>query len=129
MLANLYANTAFRSEVSPAVANYFMKVAERLTYRQFCLLAFIGKRGTFDTERLNRLEHDSPELQVLRREEMDLSSSDLGTLGLLDATAPWTVFLSPMGKSFYEVLGLEEIPNDDVAELEKLLTTSGYVFK
>lgn len=129
LLANLFANTAFHSEVTPAVANYFLKMAERLTYRQLCLLAFIGKTGTFDAQQLRTLLHHWPELQVLRREEMDLHNSDLGTFGLLGGSGPWSDKLSRMGKSFYEVLGLDEMPTDDMEELKKLLTMCGYVFK
>ncbi len=35
-LGNLFANVAFRSDISTTEANFFLKTAEELSYRQFC---------------------------------------------------------------------------------------------
>lgn len=42
LLARMYANIAFTSDISKPIANYLIKLAERLTYRQILILRAIG---------------------------------------------------------------------------------------
>lgn len=38
---------------------------------------------------------------------------DLGTFGLLEGTGKWSDKLNRMGKLFYDILGLDEMPKGD----------------
>lgn len=117
-LGLFYANLVFSDYVSPESAHFLLKELERLTYRQLCLLALVGAKKSLDVEALRRPEHSDPELEAIKREEMDLHSSDLGTKGLLCGAGPWIDQLSVLGKAMYDLAGLEEIPNADKLLLE-----------
>ena len=108
-----YANLVFADSVSAQTAHYSLRQLARLTYRQLCLLALVGRSGSLEVEALRRPTHDSLELESLKREEMDLHSSDLGTLGLLLPRGPWTDELSLLGKVLYDLAGLQYIDDDD----------------
>ena len=120
-LGNAFANIAFRTDISPAAAHLILKIAEGLTYRQMCFLAFIAARGEVDVESLRRGHHASPDLNALRREEMSLHDTDVGTFGLLGSTGPWTDKLSPLGQTVVEILGLSAVPAEHVKEVEDLI--------
>lgn len=117
-LGLFYANLVFSDYVSPESAHFLLKELERLTYRQLCLLALVGAKKSFDVEALRRPEHGDPELEAIKREEMDLHSSDLGTKGLLCGVGPWIDQLSVLGKAMHDLAGLEEISNADTSQLE-----------
>jgi hypothetical protein len=120
-LGNAFANIAFRADISPATAHLILKISEGLTYRQMCLLAFIAARGEVDVESLRRGHHTSHDLNALRREEMSLHDTDLGTFGLLEGIGPWTDKLSPLGQMVIEILGLSAVPAEHVKEVENLI--------
>ena len=108
----------FSDYVSPQSAHYLLKELEQLSYRQLCLLALVGAKEQLDVEALRRPEHGDPELEALKREEMDLHSTDLGTKGLIIGAGPWTDQLSILGKAMYDLAGLNEIPDGDKTALE-----------
>lgn len=116
-----YANLVFSDYVSPQSAHYLLKELERLTYRQLCLLALVGAKEQLDVEALRRPEHGNPELEALKREEMDLHSTDLGTKGLIVGAGPWTDQLSVLGKALYDLAGLSEIPDGDKGALDAMI--------
>ena len=113
-----YANLVFSDYVSPQSAHFLLRALEQLTYRQLCLIALIGAKESLDVEALRRPEHSDPEMESLKREEMDIHSSDLGTKGLVVGAGPWIDQLSVLGQAMYDLAGLEEIPNTDKAPLE-----------
>jgi len=124
-LANIITSVAFDPSISLERANFLIKLAEQLTYRQFCYVALVGRLGTLNVERLRRDVHQDIELEVLKREEMDLHSSDLGTFGLILGSGPWDDALSPVGSSFYSGLRLSEIPSSDLKKVSELLRKAG----
>jgi hypothetical protein len=81
-LGLFYANLVFAAHVSPQTAHQLLKLYDRLTYRQLCLIALVGERGTVDVEALRRPDHLDPDIESLKREEMELHSTDIGTIGL-----------------------------------------------
>jgi hypothetical protein len=120
-LGLFFANIAFADYVSPQTAHLLLKQFERLSYRQLCLIALVGKKESLDVEPLRRPDHSDPELDALKREEMDLHSTDLGTIGLLSGTGPWEDQLSMLGKVMYEIAGLKEISVADTSALESII--------
>lgn len=123
-LGNLYANIAFSPDISSAMAAFLLKTAESLTYRQFCFLSLVGQEGSFDANHLRLWRHSIADLEALKREEMSLHSTDLGTIGLIKPISDFEDVLSPMGKIFYDLLGLQEIPKEDLDALKQLLDKS-----
>ena len=120
-LGLFYANLAFADYVSPQTAHLLLKQLERLSYRQLCLIALVGAKESLDTEPLRRPNHSDPELEALKREEMDLHSTDLGTSGLLSGAGPWVDQLSVLGKVMYDLAGLEDVSVADKTALEEII--------
>ena len=120
-LGNLFANVAFRSDVSVPEANYLLKTAEELSYRQFCFIALLNQKGVLNIESLRRREHTTRDLQILRREEWTLHAPSFGVYGLIDGNNAWEDWLNDLGDNFYELLGLSEIPQKDIDELSHLI--------
>jgi hypothetical protein len=121
-LGSFFANLVFVEDVSPATAYLLLNRLDRLSYRQLALLSLIGAKGPYDMEPLRRPDHTDAELDALKREEMDLQSNDLGTLGLLRGQGSWADVLSPLGKALFELATLDEIPVDVTAALEAVIT-------
>jgi predicted RNA binding protein YcfA (HicA-like mRNA interferase family) len=107
--------------VSSETAHFLLKQLEQLTYRQLCLIALVGKKESINVESLRRPEHSDPELEALKREEMDLHSNDLGTKGLISGAGSWGDKLSSLGKVMYNLAGLEEISEADMSALETII--------
>ena len=82
-LGLFYANLVFADYVSPQTAHLLLKHLERMSYRQLCYLSLVGSRGSINAESLRRYKHEAPDAEALKREEMDLHASGLGTMGLL----------------------------------------------
>jgi hypothetical protein len=121
-LGNLFANVVFSPDVPITVANFLLSTTEAASYRQFCFIALIYQKGVLNIEALRRREHTNPDLQILRREEWTLHAPSFGTFGLIDGSNEWEDWLSDLGEKFYELLGLNEIPQEDIDELSRLMS-------
>ena len=120
-----FANVAFRPDISADCANSFLRIAEDLSYRQFCYLALINKVNSLDVEPLRNRIHSNHELTILNQEEMYLhKSSDFGGCGLIMGDYSgygYSDYLSDVGKLFFDLFELSEIPEEDLKELANLL--------
>lgn len=124
-LGLMFANLAFSQDVSFEAANLLVKQFDQLTYRQLCILALVEHNGVLDVEALRRPEHEDPEIEALKREEMDLFSTDLGTFGLIadgDRPRHWSDKLSTRGAVLHRLAALNEIPTRDLEPIENVLT-------
>ncbi len=124
-LGLFYANLVFAADVSPQTAHLLLKLFERITYRQLCLIALVGQRGTIDFEALRRPDQVDPEVEALKREEMELHLTDIGTIGLLSSVGSWTDELSLLGKLMYDLAGLQELESADKTTLESIIRSVG----
>lgn len=117
-----YSNLAFRSDVPASLANYFIKTANALSYRQFVLLKHIQThhKVAFDSSQIRGRRHSLPDLKALAREQMELHS-EFGGCGLLDAVAPQQDVVSNLGQTFVELFNLDLIPNEDLLELRRVI--------
>ena len=121
-MGNLFANVAFRSDIPITVANFFLSTAEALSYRQLCFIALLHQRGVLNIEALRRRDHPNSDLQILKREEWTLHAPSFGTFGLIDGSKEWEDWLNDLGEKFHDLLGLSEIPQEDVDELSRLIS-------
>lgn len=120
-LGNLFANLAFREDTPVSVANFLLKTAEELSYRQFCFLALLNQRGVLNIESLRTRNHPIPDLHILKREEWTLHAPSFGIYGLVDGNNAWEDWLNDLGDRFFDLLGLSEIPQEDVDEVGRLI--------
>ncbi len=132
-LGYFLANISFDDSVSSELAYSLLKIAEQLSYRQFCFLALIEKVGILNVEPLRGRIHKDLELEILKREEMRLHFYDFGEHGLIDGDGNSSVgdddfgyidCLSEVGEVFCRLFELSKIPSQDLHSLAKLLDLS-----
>jgi len=124
LVSNIYANVAFRPDVSASGANWLLRKAEELTYRQLCILAIVEQKdvpytrgpswGPLDDDPAFEMEYKGLSDMLVRTESSDDAAR--GHYNFLGEATP-VIGLSRIGKFCYEVMGLSEIPEDDLREL------------
>ena len=120
-MACIFANVAFRPDVSPASAAYLLQIAERLTYRQLCLISLV-KRANEVSFRVawgnllsstRRREHPDPSFIS----ELAALSEFIHAMG--NTSEP--PYLDKLGLLCYEMMSLDEIPMSDLLEIVSLI--------
>jgi hypothetical protein len=126
-IGNLYANIIYKTEIDKELANYFIKLSNELTYRQFCLIVLFKDNleiKSYD----DKLDSNHPDF--IKRKDLISEIRDLFNKGFLsivtrlsdteDYSAPiltGDIAINGLGKQFIEYLDLIEI---SVAELEEI---------
>jgi hypothetical protein len=138
-LGKLYASVAFDVSVGRPQANFFIAVAERLTFRQLVLMAVISRR---DAEPLTTYAaKEAPPRQVHFGEKLGLEADDLERRGLIGHGPPGgppksgarafveagsrpvsDLALTGPGEQLHELMGLGDISEE--ARREVLLDLS-----
>jgi hypothetical protein len=139
-IAHLYAEVCFREEIGIGYAHHLLRVGERLSYRQFCLLALFGvdrdirmgkevaaiARGDLPQKptpgviaELDQLGTES----LLGIQQKDGSVSHFATTygggsfgGVEDDSR---ITLTEVGRDLHDLLGLAEMPERDIEILSK----------
>ena len=121
-MGHLFANIAFRPDISPAMAHQIAKYAERLTYRQYCLLNIArcqkskGGLRSVDYRGCGKL---SLELMQILYEVFDLYIQGFvnfqgeAALGVTDVI-PRSMECQGLGYHLSELLEVNLIPNDEL---------------
>lgn len=122
-IAALVANIVFVDSVSPNMAFLLLKRLDRVSYRQMVILSLVGRAGSYDVRALREPNHADAELEALKREEMDLHSHDLGSMGLLTEPSGWTDALGSLAQALYDLAALNEIPVEESTTLDALITS------
>ncbi len=120
LIGNIYANVAFMPEVNVAGANWLLQKCQELTYRQLCVITLIERAknkgvswGPNDGDPAFQMEYEQIDYMLARDHSPDSVRSYNETgVGL------WVIGLSRVGKFCYEVMGLKEIPEEDLLKLE-----------
>ncbi|MCE0968911.1 hypothetical protein [Pseudomonas sp. NMI4491_12] len=129
-IARFFTNLVFKPDFQPAEANHLLAIAETLTYQQFCILAVVANREKFS------LREDAwPERGVVPTDKLDLAHQAFylyqrqllahidpqqGQAGFVYDIAyilPIHGYLSPTGKRIVEILGLRDIPREELEEV------------
>lgn len=120
-ISYIYANVAFMPNVSVAAATHLLQWAERLTYRQLCVIALVERAGEMSMRTgwgkypVFRRHEDHPD-QSLVVEVRDFSGLVHGMGSTSDPP-----FLETLGSTFYRATSLEEIPRDDLQPVAELI--------
>jgi hypothetical protein len=134
LIAEIPVIVAFDAQVSSALANQVLLTAERLSYRQLCMVAVIGRHAKlgFDTTRWNssalmhfengRDRGKKPgELSAFYNELYALSPSreNLLTYSRREVTSHGSEkgALTEFGGICFRLMGLDEIPEDELRDL------------
>jgi hypothetical protein len=136
-LGRLYANVAFDPTISPRWANFLLRLADRLTYTQLVLLAFVAEAnrpGRYENAVVSlealASEVRVPPDQTLYAELDDLSTSQL--IGLRQNSGPpipplatmeawrWTpsilnrADLMPNARTLHDLMELDQLPREEL---------------
>jgi hypothetical protein len=126
---NLLANIAFDSKIDQAQANYLIKLAGTLTYRQQCMLSLIGQKEKFS---IDGLQHKGAEFDPRKFTDGNLSliqelhtmfsqgivTSEKGGIWVdVLAIRPWNLILKGVGHNLFKLMNLTSM---DVIELQSL---------
>ena len=131
-MANLFANIAFDSTISSEMAHQVIKAAEELTYRQLCLLRLAVIRDEFDL-RKSDYRGQGPfgkELYQVLYECLGLYLRGYITfgggavLGLTDVK-PASITVQGLGVDTYNLMGLRDIPPDEIVSIAMHLWSDG----
>jgi hypothetical protein len=129
---NLVANIAFHPEIDRYHANYLLRIAERLSYSQICLLTLFQRKSNYNLssnfqELRKTLDHNQmiivreiEEIKILHL----LQSSEEAMFGGGPAgnITPATTELSDTGKIIHTMMNLDEIDGSEIDRLAGILT-------
>jgi hypothetical protein len=135
-LGNLLANIAFEDDLNRSQANLLLRLADRLSYRQLCLLAIFGRKDEFPDLRDGTFE-DQFENEPAAEGFIELigvleEANELMVMGLLmqprRTIMGWGSELNPAnvqpyrwGALLYEVMDLSDLPAAELLLLAETL--------
>jgi hypothetical protein len=137
-LGNIFANIAFFRGFSAGEANHLLQIVDDLTYRGMCVLALVGRKDELPIGQLREESYSERKGTVLYETISILQEiyriynwglvacrqkSGEGYVAILDWTdvAPNRLLLTSVGQRYHHLMGLEEIPEEDIAEVAKYL--------
>jgi hypothetical protein len=122
-LANIAIEMMYREGVSLEFGIRLYNIAERLSYRQLCILSIVGKGQRLPAGRMvtQGVQGSMPsEEVVITQEILDMLGDFFDKLSLvLDYDHP--LELTNFGRDAFELMGLTEIPQEDTASVIQTL--------
>jgi hypothetical protein len=131
---NIFANIAFNCNISFDEANHVLQLVERLSYKQLCVLAFIGTRNQFSKIQLRTKSYSEesskgkPSRKAIstfsevysmcseRLLKLSIPESPGDYLEPIDWTGitPNNLKLDDLGEVCFELMSLQDIPVEDI---------------
>lgn len=131
-MASLFANIAFNSTISAEMAHQVTRTAGELTYRQLCLLRLAVIRDEFDLRKSDYRGQRSfaKELCHVLYECLGLYSRGYINFGgevVFGPTdvKPASITVQGLGADTYNLMGLGDIPQDEIASIAMHLQSDG----
>lgn len=130
--ANIFVTASFDSLFTPESLNHYLSQAERLTYRQLCLLQIFNFprqydlfEGEFDSDYLSEAPfekisvlHEMYELYQLRLLKCKApGDSHADDYMAFDQIYPAWMFLNNLGQNLCHLMQLQSIPHEDLAKV------------
>jgi len=128
--AHLLAAVAFDSRVTPEYAQQLVKLGERLTFRQLCLLRIAATKGSFalrEADYRKREEGFTRELYSVLQECVGLHREGLVNcggevvFGLTDIN-PGAMTIQGVGTDIHNLMRLVELPRHDLEDVASVLS-------
>jgi len=130
-LGNLIGNIPFHQEINRDRANYLVRIAERLSYHQLCILAFFDRKSDYffkPDEIAQDATHPNIKNMIFREIEelkiLSLLSSKNNYLwggGPAGNITPPNVELSETGKIFHTMMNLDQIDKSEIDRVADIL--------
>ncbi|WP_290704819.1 hypothetical protein [Amphritea sp.] len=128
-MGNLLSNISFDKTISVELGHQIIKTAEQLTYRQLCILKLSAVRSQLNIRQQDYRGQDSfpKELYQVLYEFLDLYSRGLINFGGDVAFGPTDVkpgatTIQGMGADVFNLMGLIDIPDQDVLTIAKTVS-------
>lgn len=126
---NLLANIAFHPEIDRAMANLLIKLGERISYRQICLLNLFVNKDNFNLrqEDYRNVENIGADRAALFQEiyylynQGMINKSGEAMLGLL-ALKPRSMNVQGTGSMLYTLMELWNVETQDLNDIANLLS-------
>lgn len=140
ILGNIFANIAFFPGFSVGEANHVLQIAQNLTYRGMCFLSLIKRKEQFQNVRLKEDGYRETKAGTIFYETISIlqEAYQIYSFGLIasklkssesyEAMLGWTdvapnrLLLTPIGERYYKVMGLQDLPEEDVKGVAKYLS-------
>lgn len=131
-LSNIFINASFDKTISSDNINQVVNIADRLSYRQLCLISLVGKNKDnkyglrTDENRKNFKDVVTEELIFLLDEARDMHKMGImrskDRIGLNNYTdpSPANFCLDPLGCRIFQLMGLYEMPDEEYSFIEVL---------
>jgi len=127
-LANMLANIAFDSMISPQMAHQLAKIAEGLTYRQLVILRMIPAAASLGLRSSNYRDHGrfTKELYQVLYEIFDLERRGFiavggnAVLGITDLI-PSLLQIQGVGADLYNLMDLQKMKATEIADVVRIL--------
>jgi hypothetical protein len=125
--STMLALIAFYPVISRAHANQLINLAQRLTYRQYCLLSLFTQREKFNLRNTNYQQENTVSVavvallsEIFELEQLGLINSGEAVLGMTDIT-PGKMKVEGQGKMLYNLMQLNTINPKELEEISQLL--------
>ncbi|MBU1967562.1 hypothetical protein KKH50_04740 [Patescibacteria group bacterium] len=129
--ANLFASIAFTPSVKKSQANFLLKISQRLSYQQLCILNYLYKTGTLQIEKYWEPRFlKNPELQNLTDLYTEITELDqMRVLACMKTPVGYIqkISISILGKDLYSLMELEGIEENDLEKIEEKFKESNRI--
>ncbi len=145
-IAKVFVNPAFSVDIGASEANHVLQVAESLTFRQMCFMAIVERKSELVGIQLADREASAEDEELILKDisalqeiyqlqqsgimrlrlgndteeggpaQIQLGNSYLAVFDL-EEIVPARMELSDMGKRYYSIMGLSEIPVEQLIEV------------
>jgi hypothetical protein len=131
-ISNLLANICFDPTANAGFAHQLLKLADILSYRQYCILKLCVTKSSYslrpnDYRESGRNVHEERALYDVLNECLDLERKQLIRFGIgigvtLHDVSPGEMELQGLGTDLYHLMNLEAIPPDDITSIAEVLS-------
>jgi hypothetical protein len=129
---NLLANIAYYPEIDRYQANYLLRITERLSYRQICILALFKRKSDYclssNFQELQKTLNPNELIVIREIEEIKISkllksiNEALWGGGSSGNITPSELELSDTGNILYQLMNLDEIEKEQIDTLASILS-------
>lgn len=137
LYSDFFANLCFDETINLEHAHYLLSLIERLTYRQFVILAYLSDGKRIATNRWDALFKVANTSELIRYYDFYSEYVDLYNIRLITQTNKMPGFalgmpetkISDMGLSLSKLLELKKIPNDEIKNVKALFDAISLVIE
>lgn len=129
--ANLLANIAFSPSINRYLANFLLKISQRLSYQQLCIINYLYRTGTFQIKKYwEPLFLKNPELQNVTDLYTEITELDqMKVLACMKTPVGYIqkISVSVLGKDLYRLMELGDIEQNDLEKIEEKFEASNKI--